>query len=199
MLGQGFGHGPITSLTLRSTGSAAAAADRNQHPDGRIQRPVDRRVREDPERGGAGPTIKGVWIRVMENDRQREPWNRFAEHPIERTQCLPPWRRLGANAFRRNEGSWAWIQRIIGTFFRDLHLRHRTARTDSALLSVELWPVDAGLHCLPRRPDPGVHGRRSEHEVLIRSSACWFMTQWSNACPLGASGPSGALVEALPC
>jgi len=60
----------------------------------------------------------------MENDRRREPWNRFAEHPIERTQCLPPWRRLGANAFRRNEGSWAWIERIIGTFFRDLHLRH---------------------------------------------------------------------------
>jgi len=29
---------------------------------------------------------KGGPAHVMEDDRPREPWNRFAEHPIERTQ-----------------------------------------------------------------------------------------------------------------
>ena len=65
--------------------------------------------------------------------------------------------------------SWFWfvlMMALFSLFYRDAHLRQRTRRAVAELLPLELRPDDAGLHRLPRRPDPGFQRRRCEHEVL---------------------------------
>ena len=65
--------------------------------------------------------------------------------------------------------SWFWfvlVMALFSLFYATRIFGNGTRRADAELLPVELRPDDAGLHRLPRRPDAGVHGRRSEHEVL---------------------------------